>query len=178
MCTEENCRRRLFRKYTPTKDTKLQSRQSGKISNGWQRWGLSALSGLPLICAADLQIKFTVHSSGRGMGRFLFPVPVVVHSSLLPESFCRRKHKKSTARASRSWKNLSSTWWQVYGRVKQEWKKLSVLKAKQIQIQEDGNKLTFPGNYYFFLPVTCRFLRNNIFRTETPARGVHDRAPV
>ena len=40
------------------------------------------------------------------------------------------------------------------------------------------NKLTFPGNYYFFLPVTCRFLRNNIFGTETPARGVHDRAPV
>ena len=28
--------------------------------------------------------------------------------------FCRRKHKKSTARASRSWKNLSSTRRQVY----------------------------------------------------------------
>ena len=35
---------------------------------------------------ADLQIKFTVHSLGRGMGRFSFPVPVVVPSSLLPQN--------------------------------------------------------------------------------------------
>ena len=33
------------------------------------RW-VTAMGGLPLICAADLQIKFTVHSPGRGMGRF------------------------------------------------------------------------------------------------------------
>lgn len=34
---------------------------------------MGAMGGLPLICAADLQIKFTVHSPGRGMGmgRFL-----------------------------------------------------------------------------------------------------------
>ena len=31
-------------------------------------------------------------------------------------SFCRRKHKKSTARASRSWKKVTSTCRQVHGR--------------------------------------------------------------
>ena len=43
--------------------------------------------------------------------RFSFPVPVVGPSS--PFRFCRRKHKKSTVRTWRSWKNLSSTWRQV-----------------------------------------------------------------
>ena len=59
----------------------------GDSDGDCQRWGaMGAMGGLPLICAADLQIKFTVHSPGRGMGmgRFSFPVPVVVPSSLLP----------------------------------------------------------------------------------------------
>ena len=43
--------------------------------------------------------------------RFSFPVPVVGPSS--PFRFCRRKHKKSTVRTWRSWKNLSSTCRQV-----------------------------------------------------------------
>ena len=43
--------------------------------------------------------------------RFSFPVPVVGPSSLF--RFCRRKHKKSTVRTWRSWKNLSSTCRQV-----------------------------------------------------------------
>ena len=44
--------------------------------------------------------------------RFSFPVPVIRSRSLV--HFWRRKHKKSTTRASRSWKNLSSTYRQVY----------------------------------------------------------------
>ena len=43
--------------------------------------------------------------------RFSFPVPVVGSSS--PFRFCRGKHKKSTVRTWRSWKNLSSTCRQV-----------------------------------------------------------------
>ena len=43
--------------------------------------------------------------------RSSFPVPVVRSRSLA--CFCHRKHKKSTAHASRSWKNLSSACRQV-----------------------------------------------------------------
>ena len=43
--------------------------------------------------------------------RFSFPVPVVGPSSVV--RFCRRKHRKSTVRTWRSWKNLSSTCRQV-----------------------------------------------------------------
>ena len=61
----------------------------------------------------------TTHAAGTQIGRTKMTSLDAIFcrgnksSSRSPARFCRRKHKKSTARASRSWKNLSSTCRQV-----------------------------------------------------------------